>query len=365
MEKRQMHTPFTTFSRRFGSLAPILILGLLLSGCGNKTLPKPISKEAPPQLTNLNTRVEARGVELSWSMSNIPEAGSNVLPLRLSVRRAELGWESRGCLDCPAPNQQEILSIDPLHPEPALFQDHNLLWVDGNVSFHHAYRYQLVLLDKNSAVIAESNPSIAKVVPPPALPTNLHAATEPQGIILHWRAPTKDVQGRPLQGELQFLIERLAPGGTWEKISPVPIKGLTFMDPAVAAAQTYDYRVIPMLLFEGTPVIGAPALIRQVKAPNALPPPPPKTVWVVPSEGALEVHWTESEGKVAGYHVYRREGKEITRLTANPIQHPPYLDRAIKKNVIYYYAVSAVSAKADHREGLLSKWVEIKSLSLE
>jgi len=73
------------------------------------------------------------------------------------------------------------------------------------------------------------------------------------------------------------------------------------------------------------------------------------------------VHWTESEGKVFGYHVYRRDGEQITRLTANPLKHPPYTDSSAKKNEVYFYAVSAVSTSAQQQEGLLSKWVEIRN----
>ncbi len=77
------------------------------------------------------------------------------------------------------------------------------------------------------------------------------------------------------------------------------------------------------------------------------------------------MHWLPSEGKVEGYQVYRREGKEIIRLTTTPVKNPPYLDSTVKKNVIYSYAVSAVGNQAGKREGLVSKWVEIRSLMID
>ena len=107
------------------------------------------------------------------------------------------------------------------------------------------------------------------------------------------------------------------------------------------------------------------SLPSQVKAPDAVPPPPPGNVWVIPVKGALEVHWIPSEGKVEGYHVYRREGKEIIRLTATPVQKPPYVDSTVRKNVVYAYAVSAVGNQAGKREGLLSKWAEMRSLMID
>ena len=95
-----------------------------------------------------------------------------------------------------------------------------------------------------------------------------------------------------------------------------------------------------------------------------MPPPPPGKVWITPAHGALEIHWTESDVNTAGYNVYRKEGKgeEIIRLNANPVQHQPFVDHGVKKGGVYYYAVSAVSARGDHKEGLASKWVEVRNL---
>jgi hypothetical protein len=95
-----------------------------------------------------------------------------------------------------------------------------------------------------------------------------------------------------------------------------------------------------------------------------VPPPPPGKVWITPAHGALEIHWTESDGNTAGYNVYRKEGngEEIIRLNANPVQHQPFVDHGVKKGGVYSYAVSAVSAQGDHKEGLASKWVEVRNL---
>jgi hypothetical protein len=341
------------------------MIGLLLAGCGNKLMPRPLSEEAPPQIANLQVSVKAKGVELSWALADPVPNRQEDEAYRISIQKTELKWENRGCLDCPAPPFQEVAHVDPARPAPAVADKDRFVWLDPSVTVQHAYRYQIFLVDRKGHQISSSRAVIAKVVPTPSAPRDLQAKTEPQGIILQWKPTTKDEQGKALQGDLEFIIERHAPGGSWEKVSPVAIRANTFMDPAVASAETYDYRVVPVLVFEGTAIAGEPAVVRLVKAPDALPPPPPKTVWVVPAKGSVEVRWTESEGKIGGYHVYRREGKEITRLTSNSVQHPPYVDATVKKNVVYYYAVSAVSARDDQREGLLSKWIEIRSLSFE
>jgi hypothetical protein len=184
--------------------------------------------------------------------------------------------------------------------------------------------------------------------------------------MLQWKpGAVKTAQGSFSPGEAEFLVERHSPEGVWEKLSATSVRGNSFLDSGVASNQTYDYRVTPVYLFEDTLILGESSVFRQAKAPEAVPPPPPGTVWVIPIKGALEVHWIKSEGQVEGYHVYRREDKDIIRLTATPVQNPPYVDQTVRKNVVYSYAVSAVSNQPGQREGLLSKWAEIRSLMLD
>ncbi|HQN17591.1 MAG TPA: hypothetical protein PKV86_00565, partial [Syntrophobacteraceae bacterium] len=49
---------------RFAGLIPIILLMLLLSGCGIKTYPKPITREQVPQIQDLRTVVRLNTVEV-------------------------------------------------------------------------------------------------------------------------------------------------------------------------------------------------------------------------------------------------------------------------------------------------------------
>jgi len=351
---------------RLAALIPVFVVGVLFSGCGVKTYPKPIPLEQIPQIQDLKTQVRIKAVEVTWS---IPDQLNEALKdnrFTLVVSKSELDWANRSCLDCPPSMQQEVLSIDPTHPAPAVREGNLFTWTDPNVSAPHAYRYQIVVRDAKKHSLFSSNPSVVKVLAPPPPLKNLTVAPEPRGVALQWKAgAAKTPQGPVSPGEVQFLLERHGPDGTWEKLSALPVKGNTFLDSAVASGQTYDYRVTPAYLFEDTLILGEPSVFLHAKAPDAVPPPPPVKVWVIPVKGALELHWIASEGKVEGYHVYRREGKEIIRLTATPVKGPPYADTTVRKNVIYAYAVSAVDNQAGKREGLLSKWVEIRSLMID
>jgi hypothetical protein len=352
-------------SYRFTGLTGILFICVLVvtSGCGRKLFPKPSGGEATPQVHDLQAQITTHGVDLSWQA---PASGS-AKDVRYSILKSEMKWDNRNCPDCPgASEQQEVQFLDAASSEKAVSpSDHRIHWVDANTALHRAYRYQIAVQDANGKTVSLSSIAMARMYPGPAAPVNIAAATQPQGILVSWKPTSKDIEGHDLQGDLSFRVERLIQDKGWEKASPTTIKGNSFLDQAVASEQNYSYRVVPVLLFDNTTILGEASSVVLARAPETLLPPPPNSIWVVPAKGALEIRWTESDGKVGGYHVYRREGKEIIRLTASPIQHPPFVDRGAKRNATYFYAVSAVSAQAENKEGLLSKWAEMRNLLME
>jgi len=353
-------------TNRFTGLTGIIVICLLVatSGCGRKMFPKPSGGEKAPQVQDLDPQVTPRGVDLSWQAS----AGGSAKELRYSILKSEVKWESSNCPDCPGVSEQhEAQFFDAVSAEKAVSaSDHKIHWVDSNTALHHAYRYQIAVQDAKGSTVSLSPAVTARIYPGPTAPVNLSATPQPQGILIQWKPTTKDVEGHDIKGDLSFRVERLIQDKGWEKASPVTIKGNSYLDQSIASEQNYSYRVVPVLQIDNASIFGESSSVVLARAPEAVLPPPPNNVWVVPAKGALEVRWTESDGKVGGYHVYRREGKdEYIRLTASPIQHPPFIDHGVKRNATYFYAVSAVSAQGENKEGLLSKWIEMRNLLTE
>ncbi len=212
-----------------------------------------------------------------------------------------------------------------MRPPQNRARDGKLRWVDTNVSYRRAFRYQVTVTDEKGNPLSLSNPAIAKVYPGPAAPVNLTAATQPQGILIQWKPVLKDIEGNNLDASsVSFRVERLSGEKGWEKASPSYVKGNAYLDQSVAPGQSYSYRVVPVLYMDEVYICGEPSSTAQAKGPESVPPPPPGRVWITPAHGALEIHWTETDGKTGGYHVYRREGKEIIRLTATPVAAPAF-----------------------------------------
>jgi hypothetical protein len=340
---------------RFGFLV-ICSLSVVISGCGQKMFPKPIGSPPPPRVAELNARVEPGGVEISWSA--LPVAAAR--RMHYSVMKSSISWDKRNCLECPPPAQLQVRSIDAATAKPG--PDGRLRWTDSAVCMHNAYRYQVALVNDSGTTVSLSDPVIAKMYPGPVAPVALTAATQQQGILLEWKQAPRDLEGHPVEPtSLSFRVQRLTSADVWKDVSPL-VKGEAYYDRDVTPGQKSAYRVVPARDIDGEQVYGEPSASVTAMGPISAPPPPPGRVWIVPAHGGLEVHWMEDEAKTAGYYVYRKQGKEIVRLTAGPVLHPPFMDGGARQGETYSYAVSAVSVRPSHEEGLLSKWVEVRNL---
>ena len=288
--------------RRLGIIS-ICVLSVILSGCGKKLFPKAQGGAPPPQINNLKAQIMPRLVELSWSPVAIEGKA-----ISYSILRSELKWENRNCLECPSPDQQQVQSINASAAKAT--SEGKLRWADTDISYRRAFRYQIAVVDEKGNRVSISNSTIARVYPGPAAPLDITEATQPQGVLIKWKPVLKDLEGNNLDAaSVSFRVERLSGEKAWENASPSAVKGNSYYDQAIASEQNYSYRVVPVLHIEESVIYGEPSSTVLAKAPEAMPPPPPDKVWATPAHGALEIHWTESDGKNGGYHVYRREGK--------------------------------------------------------
>ena len=357
MQRRYLTHPFP-------SLAVVCIFCLLASACGRKAMPKPTQPSPPPHVEDLQAVVYPGMVETSWTLPKIEAPDKGDGPYTYSVQKSVIEWEDRNCPSCPPISSRDVQLVDPAHPAPSVaVKDGKASWTDSDVSVGAAYRYQISALDGKGRVVSQSPPAFVKILAAPPEPRDVKTKTGRDGVVLVWKDGRLPKKTKEPRGELQYLLERRPEGGeAWESVSPAPISGETFTDSATAPGQYYDYRLIPLMTADGASVRGNPYVVGHVQAPEEAPPSPPGSVWIIPAQGVMEVNWTESGGKVHGYHVYRREGKEIVRLTAEPVVRPPFVDHTAKPNAVYSYAISSVGPAPANREGLLSKWVEVRNV---
>ncbi len=343
-------------------LAILLTLALSLCACGRKTAPKPIVPKAPPRVESVNADVEGGTVRLQWKIP--PELGDTPLSDFTFVVRAEtLDKADAECADCPPRNVEVLARIDPAAQGPWSVQDGTVEWIDASFPEKKARRYWIDLYDRNGDLVSTSPAvRVAAHEKPPRL-RSLTVAAEPRGLLLHWNDGSGKSGPRPSSGG--FVIQRRLKGGEWRPAAADPVQGNSYLDTDVAPQKEYQYRVRPFVKVLDARIWGDWKESASITAPARITPPPPESVWAIPSGGILEIYWTESDVPVQGYHVYRRDGKTITRLTVDPIRKPPFVDKKVQPNHVYFYAVSAVGSDESHQEGLLSKWFEVRNVQFQ
>lgn len=345
-------------------LATVFVIGCLLSSCGNKTFPKPIRPEAMPQISAVSAKVKDAHVLLDWTLSGPLPQGTRAGAVEFAVNRADVDPE-KDCRECPPATAERVAVIEISQDAAARTEAATFSWTDVKVESAATYRYQVILLDRKQRPLGRSETVQATVLPPPGAPNKLTATANAEGILLQWEPPKEPKGKYPAPAQLRFTIERSSRAKDWAMITAEPIKGSRFMDATVADGWTYNYRVTSLIGRDGVYVWGRQADRTGIAAHKLLTPPPPQTVWVIPDQGNLQVYWSASDGPTQGYHIYRKHNGEIARLTLNPVESPPFLDDKAEANAIYSYAVSAVSPKASHEEGLLSKWTEFRNITFE
>lgn len=357
-------------------------LFLILQGCGRKTLPLPEVRQVLPEITIEKADITGDGVVISWKCPKVrgSEDEKGILfpvgkkgvkksgefdnyPYCFVVEKAEVSQGGLLCTECPDLPWEQSPCIHPAFPEPATLEEGMMKWKDGKVRRGHTYRYRIVVYDMaTQRPLVYSIPFDLQVYEPPVEIEKGNARSDEKGILLRWFLPAGvDVQKNA--GDIKFAVEKRYDASPWKRVDSGDCGDTSYLDTDVKPGVTYEYRVTPYIKKSTVTVWGKTFVLPPITAEETMLPPPPQTLWVVPGKQGLEVHWIEVTKPVKGYHVYRKqEDGTIVRLTQKPVEHPPFVDKMVKRNVVYFYAVSSVSPYPPYKEGLVSSWIEIRNV---
>ena len=172
--------------------------------------------------------------------------------------------------------------------------------------------------------------------PPPDPPQNVTVQAGEGEVTLSWEAPS------PGLGFRIYRAQDNSPFGS--PLTPQPVFETTYKDTTVTNGVEYRYQIRSVAKVEGGLLESEPSQVVRATPVDTTPPAIPESLSGTVLEGTVYLAWSpNSEPDLAGYKVYRREGRgEKELLTPQPITTPVFKDPNVKLRHTYLYYVTAV-----------------------
>lgn len=200
---------------------------------------------------------------------------------------------------------------------------------------------------------ARSQPSnLAILVPLPVSipPENVTATAKAEGVTVSWAVPGKSVSGDSGPVISGYNIFRTTPGAAVGDVpvpvNSAPVRGTMYED--TPGYGEHEYRVSAVAT-TGPPLIqsdlSTPA---RVTFRDLVPPPAPVNLTALIETKLVRLLWEPvTAPDLAGYNVYRIEGRHRLKLTPTPAKEPNFLDISIDIGIFYTYEVTAVDTNGN------------------
>jgi hypothetical protein len=284
----------------------VLILMILLVGCGKKTSLIPPQKLVPVRITDLRYSLDEKGVTLKWSYPEKMENGDTLQAIEsFEVYRAGIPVEDF-CQECP------VQFDDPVEIDGGRLSGSGELktavYTDANLLKGYRYFYKIRSRAGWWYPSGDSNTVSFLWAVVPGMVQNLRLESGDKKIILRWDPVQNNTAGEPLEQEVMYQIYRKKTG---EDFSPQgeTIQKTEFSDEDVVNGQFYTYKVQALIKTDDSWQKGleSGSVSGAVRALSSLASPQHPVAVKIP-EGVKLLWQGISSGDLAGYRIYRRAG---------------------------------------------------------
>lgn len=375
-------TPRAPFIARIASVTRRILLVLFVYAtlaCGKRGDPRPPVPVIPAATTDLVVTQRADRVLLAWSYPALTTAGRSLTDIRrISVYRyveplpaAAVGRDPRtlmpGDVDTTEPQPIVQFSRIPTVPQAQFeklstrldsIEKANLADATAGtrLQFTDAPPFRssdgrpvrltyAVVTEGSSARSQTSNLAVIVPLPVAVAPSGVTATAAAEGVTVRWTAPAASVTGDAVPVILGYNIYRVAPGAAVDdasaSVNPAPVQETIYTD--VPGYGEHEYRVAAVA------AAGPPSIQSDFSEPakvdfrDLVPPAAPASVTALLETKVLRLVWDPVEASdLAGYNVYRIEGKHRLKLTPAPTAQANFLDISIDIGIGYQYEVTAV-----------------------
>jgi hypothetical protein len=359
--------------------------------CGKRGDPRPPVPIIPQATSDLVVTQRADQVILSWTYPSLTTTGRALTAVeRISVFRyvedlpaAAPNAPTPGDLGPTIPQPVALFSKVPTLPQaqfaklgtrvesiekanlPAASAGSKLLFVDRpqfTTTDGRPVRITYAVVTEGETARSEySNMAIIVPLPVAIPPVKIAAAPKAAGVTLTWEAPTASVRGPGVAPFIQgYHIYRTAPGQPINEftapVNNAPVKETTYTD--VPPYGEHEYRIAAVAA-EGPPRVQS-NLSDPVRTTfkDLVAPPAPASVTPLLETNRVRLIWDAVEAPdLAGYIVYRIEGKSRLRLAPWIIKETNFTDISIDIGIAYHYEVTSLDASGNESAAVKSETI--------
>ena len=187
--------------------------------------------------------------------------------------------------------------------------------------------------------------NLATIVPldVPIAPSALAATPRPEGVVLTWTRPEKAATGDAKPWLAGYNVYRTS--DTFDELAtPInasPVSTTTYTD--TPPYGTWQYRVTAVGTAGQPRIESEPSAAVSAAYKDLLPPPAPASVTALVETKSVRLVWEPvTAPDLAGYLVYRTEGKYKIKLTPGPVTAEHFSDISVDAGISYFYSVTSV-----------------------
>jgi hypothetical protein len=358
-------------------LCSAALVASLVLACGKRGDPKPPVPVIPKATSDLVVTQRGPKVILSWSYPSLTTAGQSlggarrvvvyryVEELPAPAQGRDPNTILPGDIDPTAPRAVSLFARVPVIGVPQFIklrqkvdsiEDANLatatagarLAFEDTPSFQtndgRPVRLTYAVVTETTATRSDIS-NLATIVPVdvPVAPASLTAAAKPQGVVLTWTRPEASVTGAAKPFLVGYNVYRTPEGSDAAPtpVNPAPVTTTTYTDVPPYGAYTYSVSAVATT---GAPSIESdPSTTATATFKDLLPPAPPTGVTALVETNAVRLVWDAVDTPdLAGYLVYRTEGKAKLKLSPGPVTAPFFRDISTDRGISYFYSITSI-----------------------
>lgn len=366
---------------------------VLAVACGKRGDPHPPVPVIPKAISDLVVAQRGAKVILSWSFPSLTTAGQKLGGIRRIVvyrytEELPVGQPPR---DATVPTDVSLFAkVPPIGPQqftrlrqridsiesadlPSATVGAKLVYQDTppfHTSDGRPVRINYAAVTEGLTARSEMS-NIAAIVPidVPMPPDSVTAAAKPEGIVLTWKAPEKNVTGTEKPRVVGYNVFRTAPDQVVDELStpvnPTPIAKTTYTD--VPSYGSYQY-VVTAVAAAGAPRVESdPSALVKAEFKDLQPPPMPAGLTALLETNAVRLVWDPVDAPdLLGYVIWRTEGAgmqdikpvgKVPLVFDHPITQTNYTDPTVKAGISYYFEVESVDKSGNHSKPSKTDWV--------